>query len=302
MARLVTGATGFIGSALIDSWLEETPDMTIYGLTRSPDKLKKQFKGKVQPLRNLSEINDEMGIEVVVNLAGEPILDKRWNEERKSTLYDSRINTTTALVGVLKALQKPPETLISGSAVGYYGNQRNDMDLIESDEAHPCFSHQLCHDWENVALLAEDIPVRVCLLRTGVVIGPGGALDKMLPPFKMGVGGPIGSGRQWMSWIDRDDMVAGINYLIAHQTLTGPFNMTAPEPVTNADFARALGAQLRRPAFFPMPGFVLRLMLGEGAELLVEGQRAVPDKLEEAGFSFQYPTIGQSLAHWLEDS
>lgn len=298
MAKLVTGATGFIGSALIDSWLEQDPDQEILGLTRNPQALQQRFKGKVTPVTSLDDINNEQALSVIVNLAGEPILDKRWTEERKHLLYDSRINITTELVGLIKRLEQPPEVFISGSAIGYYGNQQDDLQLDELQEGHPSFSHQLCHDWENVALQVEEV-TRVCLVRTGIVLGPGGALGKMLPPFKMGLGGPIASGDQWMSWIDLTDMIAGINYLIQHQTLQGPFNLTAPEPVSNRDFTKSLAKTLHRPAFFLMPAFVLQLMLGEGAELLVEGQRVVPAKLLEAGYEFQYPTLDASLAHWL---
>lgn len=300
MARLVTGASGFIGSALINQWLRQDEALQIYGYTRNPARLKAQFNGRVMPVTDLKSLDKTLQFDVVVNLAGEPILDRRWTANRKALLYDSRINTTTELLGLLKRLEQKPQLLISGSAVGYYGNQRDDLELTEKAEAHPGFAHQLCHDWENVALKAEGIPLRVCLMRTGVVIGPGGALAKMLPAFKLGLGGPIASGEQWMSWIDLADMVAAIDFLITHKTLQGVFNLTAPRPVTNREFSRQLGQQLNRPAWLPMPALILQMLLGEGAELLVEGQRVVPDRLIEAGFEFDYPTLESSLAHWLE--
>lgn len=299
MARLITGATGFIGSTLVDQWLSRDLEEEIYALTRSPQKVSDMFSGRVLPIEHTDEISDKNSVEVIVNLAGEPILDKRWSEQRKNTLYDSRINLTRQLVDFVQGQEKPVKVFVSGSAIGYYGNQPDDQLLNENGATHPCFAHKLCIDWENVASQLADSKTRVCLLRTGVVIGDGGALAKMLLPFKLGLGGPIASGQQWMSWIDIEDMVKGIDYLIDHSTLQGPFNFTAPKPVRNVEFTKTLAEQLGRPAFFPMPAFVLHTMLGEGAELLVEGQRVIPEKLLEAGFEFKYPTLKQSLANTL---
>ncbi|MCW8885403.1 MAG: TIGR01777 family oxidoreductase [Motiliproteus sp.] len=295
MKCLVTGASGFIGSALIDRWLEDESVEKVIALSRSPESLSSRFKGKVAAVGDLKQIADDEAIDCIVNLAGEPILDKRWSEQRKQDLYNSRVGTTEQLLALCRRLKQPPGVLVSGSAIGFYGNQKDDRQLDEQEAGHPCFAHHLCHDWENAALLAEELGIRVCLSRTGVVIGHGGALQRMLLPFRLGLGGPIGHGRQWMSWIDLEDMVNGIDFLVRHETLSGPFNLTAPTPVTNREFSSTLGRSLNRPAFMPMPGMVMELILGEGAELLTEGQRVVPQKLLQAGFEFSYPELQQSL-------
>ncbi|MEH6626195.1 MAG: TIGR01777 family oxidoreductase [Motiliproteus sp.] len=300
MRFLVTGASGFIGSALIDKWITDDSCDEIIALSRTPEKLESRFNGRVRVIHSLGQINDQDKIDAVINLAGEPILDKRWSEDRKEKLYDSRINTTDELLKCCRRLVSPPGTLISGSAIGYYGNQKDDRELDEKQEGHPCFAHRLCHDWENKAQQAESMGMRVCLLRTGVVLGRGGVLQRMLPLFRCGLGGPIGSGKQWMSWIDLQDMVNGIDFLLRHETLSGPFNLTAPEPVNNLQFSTTLAQTLRRPAFIRVPAFMLELMLGEGSELLTEGQRVVPEKLQRAGFEFIYPSLKQSLEHVLK--
>lgn len=308
MNVLMTGGTGFIGTALLEYWNKhagaatqaQQPSVTrVYVLSRTPDKVRSFDTLQVVPLASLDELAADTELQGVINLAGAPILDKRWSEARKQLLYDSRLEATDALLRLFERLEKRPDAFISGSAVGFYGNQSDDRFLTEQEEGRPCFAHKLCHDWENKALLAEEQGIRVCLLRTGIVIGPGGALDKMLLPFKLGLGGPIGNGRQWMSWIDLADMVRGIDFLLHHRTLAGPFNMTAPEPVTNRTFSKTLAAHLHRPCLLPMPAWALQLMLGEGAELLTEGQRVLPEHLLEAGYEFHYPTLDDAFKHWL---
>ena len=299
MKCLVTGATGFIGSALIDKWIQGDLVDEIVALSRTPEKIHHRFNGKVEAISDFSQLEDDHGIDAVVNLAGEPILDKRWSEARKKILYDSRLDITTRLVEFLASSSYKPKVLISGSAIGYYGSQRDNRELTENESWHPCFAHHLCHDWENKAMEAETEGIRVCLIRTGVVLGNGGALARMLAPFRLGLGGPIGHGKQWFSWIDLDDMISGIDFLLHRETLTGPFNFTAPNPVSNKDFSQALGDTLKRPAVLPMPAIIMQMLLGEGAELLVEGQRVVPEKLLHAGFEFHYPEVNQSLSHHL---
>ncbi len=300
MKCLVTGASGFIGSALIEKWLREESVDEIVALSRTPEKLESRFDGAVRAIHSLGQINDQETINAVINLAGEPILDKRWSEDRKKILYDSRINTTDELLKLCERLTTTPGTLISGSAIGYYGNQKDDRELDEQQQGHPCFAHRLCHDWENKALQGETMGIRVCLLRTGVVLGHGGALQRMLPPFRFGLGGPIGSGKQWMSWIDLQDMINGIDFLLRHETLSGAFNLTAPEPVNNRQFTMTLAQALSRPAFFTVPVFMMDLLLGEGSELLTQGQRVVPQKLLQAGFEFRYPRLEMSLENLLK--
>lgn len=289
---LITGATGFVGSALMRSLLAD--GRSIVALSRRPEKVRKAFP-QVEALGSLEDLDSQRSLSAVVNLAGAPILDRRWSERRKQVLYDSRIETTKALVELFQRLHTPPSVLISGSAIGFYGSQ-DDAVVLETHKGRPCFAHKLCHDWEQVASQAERLGIRVCLLRTGVVLGPkGGALARMLPAFRLGLGGPIGDGRQWMSWIQLDDMVAAIRFLLEKEVLAGPFNLTAPEPVTNREFSQALGRVLHRPARLPMPALVLRLLLGEGASLLVEGQRVLPGRLQEAGFEFRYRQLEEAL-------
>lgn len=293
MKLLITGASGFIGTALIRQLLVAGHE--VIGLSRTPERLQKKFSGQIRAINQLTEVDASENIEAIINLAGEPILDKRWSAARKQLLYASRLDTTAALIELIKRLDSVPQLLISGSAVGFYGSHPGDRMLDERSEGRPGFTHKLCADWENKALEAQALGVRVCLLRTGVVLGDGGALQRMLLPFRLALGGPIGRGDQWFSWIHLDDLLAIIQFLLAHEVLTGAFNATAPEPVTNAAFTRALGRALHRPTLLPMPEFVLRLLLGEGAELLCEGQRVVPARLLEAGFEFSYPDIDLAL-------
>jgi len=293
MKLLITGASGFIGSALIRRLVADGHQ--IMGLSRSPERLLKTQTAALQVVRTLEEIDAEESIDAIINLAGEPILDKRWSDARKQLIYNSRIDTTTGLIALIKRLKTRPKVLVSGSAIGFYGSCPGDRLLDEGSEGLPGFTHQLCLDWENKALEAQSLGVRVCLLRTGVVLGQGGALQRMLLPFRLALGGPIGDGQQWFSWIHLDDMVAIIQFLLAHEVLTGPFNATAPEPVTNSVFTKALGRALHRPTLLPMPAFVLQWILGEGAELLCEGQRVLPARLLEAGFEFRHPDIDGAL-------
>lgn len=295
MKVLITGGTGFIGHELVRQLLGEGQDVVV--LTRSLERARKRLGERVRLIDDLGSIANDEHIDAIVNLAGAPIVDRRWSDARKQLLRDSRLGTTRGLLGLIGRLKQRPGVMVSGSAVGYYGSHDNGALLTEQEgDFQPGFSHQLCADWESEALQAEKLGTRVCLLRTGVVLGPGGgALTKMLPAFRVGLGGPIGDGRQWMSWIALADEVAVIRYLIEQETLRGPFNACAPEAVTNEAFSRTLGRVLRRPALLRMPEFVIRLLLGEASELLVSGQRVYPRRLLDAGFEFRYPNLEAAL-------
>ncbi len=290
MHVLITGGTGFIGGELCRQLLLAGHRITV--LTRSKAKAAERLPG-VQLIESLDAAS---GIEAVVNLAGEPLAAGRWNAQRKQQFHDSRIGTTQQLLAWMTGLQERPRVLVSGSAIGYYG-PRDDTRLSESAAAGNDYAATLCQNWETEALKARALGLRVCLLRTGIVLGhDGGALAKMLTPFKLGAGGPMGSGQQWMSWVRRSDLVRLIGWLLVTESASGAYNGTAPEPVTNRDFATTLGKVLGRPSLLPTPGFALKLLFGEMAEaLLLTGQRVVPAKAEAEGFRFEFRELEPAL-------
>ncbi|MBY4677993.1 TIGR01777 family oxidoreductase [Marinobacterium arenosum] len=293
MRILVTGGTGFIGQALINRLLDEGEEVIC--LSRERAKVARRFADRVRGVAALAELADEP-LDAVINLAGAPIADRRWSAARKQLLRDSRLQLTGQLIDWLAQRSQRPAVLISGSAIGYYGAQQGDTQLDENGKYCDGFTHRLCADWEAAAQRAESLGVRVCLIRTGVVLGPGGgALSKMLPPFRFGLGGRVGHGRQWFSWVHLQDEVAAILFLLRNETLAGPFNLTAPDAVRNEQFSQALGRVLKRPVWLPVPPLMVKLMLGEGAELLLEGQRVYPARLLDAGFQFHYPQLDAAL-------
>lgn len=292
MRVLITGGSGFIGRHLAQALLARGDDVEV--ITRYPETL--QLDPRVGAWREPEQLTGR--IDAVVNLAGAPIA-KRWSSAYRQVLRDSRIRFTATLVEWMGRLEVLPRVLISGSAIGYYGSQ-GDRELDEQAEPREGFTHQLCADWEREAQAAESLGVRVCTLRTGLVLGAdGGALEKMLPPFRLGLGGPIGSGRQWISWIHMADEVGAILHLLDHEQLRGPFNLTAPHPCTNATFSRTLGQVLGRPAFCRVPAPLMRLLLGEASELVLKGQRVMPLRLLESGYAFRYSTLEAALAQVL---
>ena len=292
---LITGGSGFIGSRLVPVLLDQGYDVTV--LTRKPEKTALHFKQLVSTIKQLDRLNDTDVFDIVINLGGQGITDKRWRQGIKKQLRESRITTTRKLLSYLQAAKKKPELLISGSAIGYYGNQGEKL-IDESMSGDSSFSSKLCFDWEHEAQQAEVLGIRTCYLRTGIVLGKeGGALSKMLPAFKLGLGGPMGNGRQWMSWIHLDDLIGIILYVINNKDIKGAINGSAPNPVTNKTFSSTLASVLKRPAFLPMPAFVLKLMLGEMAEeLLLSGQRVMPKKILDAGYYFQYADLDNALS------
>lgn len=291
MRVAITGATGLIGTALVDGLRARghEPIRLVRSKPQGTDIVWAPSDGTLDP-RSL------VGVDAVVNLAGPGIGDHRWTDEYKRTLHDARVDATRLIAGAIAGLEGGPQVLLSGSAVGYYGSSR-EATFDETSPAANDFLAQLCVDWEAAAGPARDAGIRVAYLRTGIVLSAdGGALAKMLPLFKLGLGGRFGSGKQWQSWIAIDDHVAATIHLLEHD-VSGPVNLTAPQPVTNADFAHTLGRVLRRPAVLPVPKFGPALLLGSELvdNLLYRGQRVLPRALEHAGFRFRYADLEPAL-------
>jgi uncharacterized protein (TIGR01777 family) len=304
MKLVVAGGTGFIGSALCRTLAGQGHSLVF--LTRSPAPAT-ILAGSTAILwqpgssgsweRALEEALS--GAAGVINLAGEPIAGKRWTGEQKKRLRASRVETTRALVAAIGKFAAKPKFLLNASAVGYYG-PRGDEIVTEETAAGDDFLAGLCKDWEAEAKRAEDFGLRVVRLRTGIVLGNGGgALAKMVPPFKLFIGGPLGSGKQWMPWIHLEDEIGLVQFLIDHPSAHGTFNATAPNPVTMKEFCRTLGDVLGRPSWAPVPDFALRLALGEMAEIVLTGQRAVPAAAEKLGYRFRYPALPAALKNIL---
>ena len=287
MRILVTGGTGFVGAPLCHAL--RGAGHTVRVVTRDPslaDETAVAWDDVGQAMRET---------EAVVNLAGEPIAARRWKDEQKRKIRDSRVETTRRLVAAMAATEPRPAVLLSASAIGYYG-PHGDEPLDESAGPGSDFLADVCTAWENEALAAERAGVRVVRLRLGIVLAAdGGALARMLRPFRAFVGGPIGSGQQWMSWIHRDDVTGLVVAALEDDRWRGAVNATAPEPVTNAEFARTLGRTLSRPAVLRTPALVLRLALGEMAEMLLTGQRVLPRVAEQRGYRWRYPTLASAL-------
>jgi uncharacterized protein (TIGR01777 family) len=299
---LVTGGSGFIGRNLCERLANTVGEHSVYQLivlTRNPAKAAKVLPQSVQTISDLSQLNQP--IDILINLAGEPIADRRWSDKRKATIRQSRIQTTQKLYEYLKQVDKSPSIVISGSAIGYYGGGiANHQPVTEEGAIEPNFSSQLCADWESAAQQFEQLGARVCFLRTGIVLGEQGALSKLLPAFKLGLGGPIASGQQWMPWVHIEDMVEIIIYAMQND-ITGPINCTAPQPVTNREFAKTLGKVLKRPAIAPMPAAIVKLLFGQmGDELMIQGQSVIPQKLQQQGFQFNYSDLRSALEQLLK--
>lgn len=293
MKILVTGGTGLVGSRFIHKTAGKY-QFTV--LSRSPEHARKQLPDNVEVIAGLHDIADFCLFDGVINLAGEPIADKRWTPLQKQRICHSRWDLTQQLVTRMKACEHPPSVFISGSAIGYYGRQGNRPVSENNHTVHDEFTHQVCQRWEQIAMQAASEATRVCLLRTGVVLDKDrGALPKMAMPVKLGVGGKIASGTQILSWIHIDDMVSAIEHLLENHRCTGPYNLTAPEPETNAVFTRTLAETLHRPDFFMVPAFVLKILMGEAADMVITGQHVIPERLQESGFHFRYPALPAAL-------
>jgi uncharacterized protein (TIGR01777 family) len=288
MKIVIAGGTGFVGSALVRSLVDRGDDVAV--ISRQPARVQ---KGRGIAWDATGEI---ASADAVINLAGENI-GARWSESRKRRIFDSRVKATTSLVDAMKREPQKKRVFVSASAVGYYG-PRGDEVLDESASSGSGFLAEVTRKWEELAHGADAI-ARVVIVRFGVVLAKdGGALQKLLLPFRLGAGGPVGSGDQWMSWVDREDVVAFIEWALDRESARGAYNVTAPDPERNRDFAKVLGRVLRRPAILPAPAFALRMLFGQMAdETLLTGQRVVPAKAAGEGFVFRYPTLEQSLAH-----
>lgn len=300
MHILITGGTGFIGSALCKKLLNiksEVIAITILS-RKSAAQVQQKCGSSVNVINDLDSYNN--AVDVIINLAGEPIADKRWSKAQKNTIKESRYKTTQAIIQFIQRSKQKPTCLISSSAIGYYGNQ-GDKIVNEETSCHQEFTHEVCKEWEAIAQQAADDNVRVCLLRTGLVIGKkGGFLKRMLLPFKLGMGGRLGNGQQWMSWVHLDDLTNAMLWFINNPNLSGPFNGTAPEPVTNKEFTQTLGECLNRPTLLPVPAIILQVLLGEMSRLLLTGQRVLPTRLQESGFEFEYTALKPALLNALK--
>jgi uncharacterized protein (TIGR01777 family) len=297
MHILVTGGTGFIGSALCPQLLIDGHRLTL--LTRRPERARRQYDNRVEVITDLAALRDDVALDAVINLAGEGIADRPWTAARKQLLHASRVTLTDELAALLRRRTQRPRVMISGSAIGWYGDQGDTL-LEEGSAAHDEYMHRLCADWEQAARGVEPLGVRLCLLRTGVVLGrSGGMLKRLLPVFGLGLGGRLGAGTQWLSWIALGDYVNIVRALLGDDSQSGVFNATAPKPVTNAEFTATLAQALGRPAFVHIPAAVLKLAMGEMSVLLLGSQRVLPARLLDAGFRFRSRTLEDCLRNEL---
>ncbi|MEP3277479.1 MAG: TIGR01777 family oxidoreductase [Stappiaceae bacterium] len=290
---LITGGTGFIGTRLVEALVRGNHDVTV--LTRDKSHAE-ELASPIRVVTDLHQIHHDDRIDVIINLAGDPIANGLWSKAKRDRIIASRVEITKQVMNLIRRLDTKPESLISGSAVGWYGLQ-GDEELDENAGASNCFVHDVCSSWETAAEDAQLLGVRLVTLRLGLVFGvEGGMLARLLTPFEFGLGGPIGSAQQWMSWVALDDVVRMIAFIIESKEIEGPVNATAPNPVRNAEFTDALAQSLNRPAIFRIPAAPLEWVLGDLArETILGGQKVIPDKLIKAGFRFRYLDVRQTL-------
>jgi uncharacterized protein (TIGR01777 family) len=302
MKILVTGSTGLVGTALVDTLSRE--GNTVCRLIRPGTQKKEATKGfDVAWNPTTGELGGAgVGPDAVVNLSGASVGERRWSPEQKALLRSSRVDTTRALVNALAKMNARPRVLISASAIGFYGNRGDEL-LNEESATGEDFLSSITREWEAEALKAEAIGIRVVLARFGIVLAKhGGALAKMMLPFKFGAGGRISNGQQWMSWIALEDVIEVIQFAMERNSIRGPINVVSPEPVQNAEFTKALASAMHRPALFPAPAFALRLLLGKemADALLLSSQRVMPQRLEQLGYGFRHGSLALALAMALQ--
>lgn len=292
---LITGGTGFIGQELRTILLQEGHYLTV--ITRSP----KKYEDESAKNQRFISWDDDLvtameDADAVINLVGENVFSSRWTEELKQRILDSRINTTRSLVEAMKKAKEKPEVFISASASGYYGNRGDDL-LDEKEPVAEDFLASVCQAWESESQKAAEFGIRVANPRIGIVLEKdGGALEKMLPTFNFFVGGPVGNGKQYMSWVHLDDVCRALIYPITNEKISGPYNVCSPNPVTMNEFAKTLGSVLNRPVIFRVPGFALELVFGEGAKPIMDSIRMQPKVLQVQDFEFRYEELEEALA------
>ncbi|MEG4218111.1 TIGR01777 family oxidoreductase [Microcoleus sp. Pol14C6] len=308
MKVAIAGATGFVGSRLVEKLQAAGHQVVV--LSRDAAKAGRVFPASAYPNLEVvaytpAESGDWQksiaGCDAVVNLAGVPIAEERWTEARQQAILDSRKLTTAKLVEAIVNANPRPSVFVSASAIGYYGTS----ETAEFDETSPAgndFLAAVCKDWEAAAQPAKNAGTRLAILRLGIVLGMGGALAKMLPPFKLFAGGPLGTGKQWFSWVHREDVVDLILYALQNPQVEGVLNATAPNPVRMNELCQTLGEVLKRPSWLPVPGFALEMLLGDGAKLVLEGQKVLPKQTLASGFQYQYPTLKLALEEILSGS
>jgi uncharacterized protein len=301
MKVAITGATGFVGTRLVQKLHEAGHQVVV--LTRSAERGRQVFPTTTfpnveivaySPLESGDWQQAIAGCDGVVNLAGAPIAESRWTPERKREILESRQTGTRKIVEAIANANPKPSVLVNSSAIGYYGTSET-ATFDETSSPGSDFLAQICQAWEAEAEKAKESGTRVVILRTGIVVGMGGAIAKMLPPFQLFAGGPIGSGRQWFSWIHRDDLVNLIIWALTQPNVTGTLNATAPNPVRMAEFCNTLGEVINRPSWLPVPDFALEVLLGDAAKVVLEGQQVLPKRTLDAGFTYQFPTVKPAL-------
>ena len=296
MKVLITGASGLIGKALQKSFIEKGYDLLLASRSEPMD------DGHIQWNMDTgfadADLPELEGLDAVIHLAGENVSGLRWTEDKKKAIRDSRVFGTRTMIEAFARLEKKPKVFIAGSAIGFYGD-RDDDEMTETSSAGDTFLAKACKEWEAESRRAEDMGIRTVLLRTGIVLSKdGGALATMLTPFKLGVGGVVGSGKQWMSWVSLDDVVAIVNFALENEGLRGAVNVAAPHPVTNEEFTKTLGSVLYRPTFLPLPEFAVNLVFGEmGDALLLASTRVIPRRLVDAGYEFKFTDLKTALEH-----